>query len=108
MTTFNSGTGSTVGSKSGVDLKASNFGVKVPVGKWTFVAQYTQSELSGNNLANSVWGEDEISQAKYGMSAAYALSKRTTIYGVVIGRSGDQDEYFNRKNEYNIGLAHTF
>jgi hypothetical protein len=42
------------------------------------------------------------------MSAAYALSKRTTVYGVIIGRSGDQDEYFNRKNEYNIGLAHAF
>ena len=108
MTTFNSGTGSTVGSKSGVDLKASNFGVKVPVGKWTFVAQYTQSELSGSNLASSVWADSEVSQAKYGMSAEYALSKRTSLYGVVIGRSGDQDEYFNRKNEYNIGLAHTF
>jgi len=108
MTTFNSGTGSTVGSKSGVDLKASNFGVKVPVGKWTFVAQYTQSELSGSNLAKSVWADSEVSQAKYGMSAEYALSKRTSLYGVVIGRSGDQDEYFNRKNEYNIGLAHTF
>lgn len=108
MTTFTGGTGSVAGSSSGVDLKASNFGVKVPVGKWTFVAQYTQSELSGSNVANSIWGDDEISQAKYGMSAAYALSKRTAIYGVVIGRSGDQDEYFNRKNEYNIGLAHTF
>jgi predicted porin len=112
MTVFTSGTGSVAGSNSGVDLKASNFGVKVPVGKWTFVAQYTQSELSGPNIRNSVWGDggttDEVSQAKYGMSAAYALSKRTTVYGVVIGRSGDQDEYFNRKNEYNIGLAHTF
>jgi len=110
MTIFGSGgsTGSVAGENSGVDLKASNFGVKVPVGKWTFVAQYTQSELSGNNLANSVWDSNEISQVKYGMSAAYALSKRTTVYGVVIGRSGDQDEYFNRKNEYNIGLAHTF
>lgn len=108
MTTFTGGTGSVAGSNSGVDLKASNFGVKVPVGKWTFVAQYTQSELSGSNVANSIWGDDEISQAKYGMSAAYALSKRTAIYGVVIGRSGDQDEYFNRKNEYNIGLAHSF
>ncbi len=108
MTTFNKNTGSTVGSKSGVDLKASNFGVKVPVGKWTFVAQYTQSELSGSNLAKSVWLDSEVSQAKYGMSAEYALSKRTSLYGVVIGRSGDQDEYFNRKNEYNIGLAHTF
>jgi predicted porin len=108
MTVFTSGTGSSAGSNSGVDLKASNFGVKVPVGKWTFVAQYTQSELSGSNLANSVWGENEVSQAKYGMSAEYALSKRTSVYGVMIGRSGDQDEYFNRKNEYNIGLAHTF
>jgi predicted porin len=72
------------------------------------VAQYTQSELSGSNLVGSAWADDEISQAKYGMSAAYALSKRTTVYGVMIGRSGDQDEYFNRKNEYNIGLAHTF
>jgi predicted porin len=112
MTIFNgTGTasaGSTAGSNSGVDLKASNFGVKVPVGKWTFVAQYTQSELSGGNLASSVWGENEVSQAKYGMSAEYALSKRTSVYGVVVGRSGDQDEYFNRKNEYNIGLAHTF
>jgi predicted porin len=112
MTVFTSGTGSVAGSNSGVDLKASNFGVKVPVGKWTFVAQYTQSELSGPNIRNSVWGDggttDEVSQAKYGMSAAYALSKRTTVYGVVVGRSGDQDEYFNRKNEYNIGLAHTF
>lgn len=112
MTIFNgtgaASAGSTAGSNSGVDLKASNFGVKVPVGKWTFVAQYTQSELSGGNLASSVWGENEVSQAKYGMSAEYALSKRTSVYGVVVGRSGDQDEYFNRKNEYNIGLAHTF
>jgi len=112
MTTFTGGTGSVAGSSSGVDLKASNFGVKVPVGKWTFVAQYTQSELSGANIRDSVWGNggttDEVSQAKYGMSAAYALSKRTTVYGVIIGRSGDQDEYFNRKNEYNIGLAHAF
>jgi len=107
-TIFTGGTGSVDGKSSGVDLKASNFGVKVPVGKWTFVAQYTQSELSGPNLLKSVWGTDELNQSKYGMSAAYALSKRTTIYGVVIGRSGDQDEYFNRKNEYNIGLAHTF
>lgn len=112
MTIFNgtgtASSGSTAGSNSGVDLKASNFGVKVPVGKWTFVAQYTQSELSGSNLVRSVWGDDEVSQAKYGMSAEYALSKRTSVYGVVVGRSGDQDEYFNRKNEYNIGLAHTF
>jgi predicted porin len=108
MTVFTSGTGSSSVSNSGVDLKASNFGVKVPVGKWTFVAQYTQSELSGSNLASSVWGDNEVSQAKYGMSAEYALSKRTSVYGVVVGRSGDQDEYFNRKNEYNIGLAHTF
>ena len=116
MTIFNgtgtASSGSTAGSNSRVDLKASNFGVKAPVGKWTFVAQYTQSELSGPNIANSVWGNggttNEVSQAKYGMSAAYALSKRTTVYGVMIGRSGDQEEYFNRKNEYNIGLAHTF
>ncbi len=115
MTTFGTTAGNTTANTgradnaaTGVDLKASNFGVKVPVGKWTFVAQYTQSELSGTNLAQSVWGTNEVSQAKYGMSAAYALSKRTTVYGVVIGRSGDQDEYFNRKNEYNIGLAHTF
>ena len=112
MTVFTGGTGSTAGKSSGVDLKASNFGVKAPVGKWTFVAQYTQSELSGANIANSVWGNggatNEVNQSKYGMSAAYALSKRTTIYGVMIGRSGDNDEYFNRKNEYNIGLAHTF
>jgi len=112
MTVFTGGTGSTAGKSSGVDLKASNFGIKAPVGKWTFVAQYTQSELSGANIANSVWGNagatNEVKQSKYGMSAAYALSKRTTIYGVAIGRSGDNDEYFNRKNEYNIGLAHTF
>jgi len=101
-------TGSTAYQNSGVDLKASNFGVKVPVGKWTFVAQYTQSELSGNKLESSVWDQQTVNQSKYGMSAAYALSKRTTVYGVVIGRSGDHDEYFNRKNEYNIGLAHTF
>jgi predicted porin len=101
-------TGRTNNSASGVDLKASNYGIKAPVGKWTFVAQYTQSELSGTSLSNSVWDNDTVKQSKYGMSAAYALSKRTTIYGVMIGRSGDNDEYFNRKNEYNIGLAHTF
>jgi len=112
MTVFNKNTGSSAVNSSGVDLKASNYGVKVPVGKWTFVAQYTQSELSGNasNLGalTSTWKTNELNQSKYGMSAAYALSKRTTIYGVAIGRSGDQDEWFNRKNEYNIGLAHTF
>ncbi len=116
LTTFGTTAGNTTANTgransaaTGVDLKASNFGVKVPVGKWTFVAQYTQSELSGGtSLQNSVWGDSEVSQAKYGMSAQYALSKRTSLYGVVIGRSGDQDEYFNRKNEYNIGLAHTF
>jgi predicted porin len=72
------------------------------------VAQYTQSELSGDALLKSVWGDDKVNQSKYGMSAEYALSKRTSVYGVVVGRSGDKDEYFNRKNEYNIGLAHTF
>jgi hypothetical protein len=101
-------TGKTSNYASGVDLKASNFGVKAPFGKWTFVAQYTQSELSGNALLKSVWGDDKVNQSKYGLSAEYAFSKRTSVYGVVIGRSGDHDEYLNRKNEYNIGLAHTF
>ena len=106
-TVFTAGTGGN-SRVSGVDLTASNFGVKVPLGKWTFVAQYTQSELSGNNLTNSVWATNSLKQSKYGMSAEYAFSKRTSVYGVVIGRSGDQDEYFNRKNEYALGLAHTF
>jgi hypothetical protein len=106
-TVFTSGTGGN-SKVSGVDLTASNYGVKVPFGKWTFVAQYTQSELSGNNLTKSVWATNSLKQSKYGMSAEYAFSKRTSVYGVVIGRSGDQDEYFNRKNEYALGLAHTF
>ena len=113
-TVFTAGAASAAKSSkvSGVDLSASNYGVKVPFGKWTFVAQYTQSELSGTNIASSVWGNggttNSVKQSKYGMSAEYAFSKRTSVYGVVIGRSGDQDEYFNRKNEYALGLAHTF
>jgi general bacterial porin, GBP family len=91
---------------SNVDHDAWNVGVKVPYGAFTFKAQYTGSSVDlprvGAVRASS------LDQHKYGASIAYALSKRTSIYTAITGRSGDLDDTFVRRNEFAFGIGHNF
>ncbi len=86
----------------GTDVDAWNIGVAVPFNAFTFKAQYT-----GSNISRPA-GASDLDQSKYGVSLAYSLSKRTTIYATATARSGDDRSYFVRQNEYAMGLAHTF
>lgn len=86
----------------GTDVDAWNIGVAVPFNAFTFKAQYTGSTISRPT------GLSDLDQAKYGLSLAYSLSKRTTIYATASERSGDNSSYFVRQSEVALGLAHTF
>ena len=91
--------------KKGTDIDAWNIGVAVPFNAFTFKAQYTGSTIS--RPAGTLGGSD-LDQSKYGVSLAYALSKRTAVYATATERSGDQRAYFARQSEFALGLAHTF
>lgn len=85
----------------GTDHKAYNVGVLVPLGAALQLrAQYTDSTLET--------GAGDIDQKKYGVSLRYALSKRTTVYGVYLKRDGDGDENFAKVNEVVLGIGHNF
>jgi predicted porin len=87
----------------GTDVDAWNIGVAVPFNAFTFKAQYT-----GSNISRPAAVGPDLDQAKYGVSLAYSLSKRTTIYATASERSGDNSSYFVRQSEVAMGLAHTF
>ncbi len=98
--------GSATGGPSAVveDHTAYNVGVMVPVGNLSIRAQYTHADYD-------FVGGGEADGAKYGISARYALSKRTTLYSAVTQRTGsdDLDDLFTVKREITLlGLAHTF
>ena len=86
----------------GTDHDAYSLGVKVPVGAWTLKAQYISSTVDRTS------GLKDLDQDKYGASASYAFSKRTNIYAAITARGGDDKSTYARKNEYLVGLAHTF
>ncbi len=93
---------------SNADHEAFNLGVKVPLGNFTFKVQYTESNISGLDTATYSVRNGELHQYKYGGVVSYAFSKRTSIYALASTRGGDGDQYFQRKNEYVIGIGHNF
>ena len=86
----------------GTDHDAYSVGVMVPWGNWQFRGQYISSSVDQPGAA------PDYDQSKYGLSARYALSKRTTLYGVFTQRSGDLNETFQRRQETAVGVAHVF
>lgn len=86
----------------GKDVNAWNVGLAVPLNAFTLKVQYTGSSI------DRPAGASTLDQSKYGASLAYSLSKRTTVYAVATTRTGDNKEYYSRKSEYALGLAHTF
>jgi len=106
--TFGSGTSALTNGSKGVSHEAFNLGVKVPLGNFTIKAQYTESNISGLDATKYTVRNGELTQYKYGGIISYAFSKRTSVYAVASARGGDGDQYFQRKNEYAIGIGHTF
>jgi predicted porin len=92
----------TAAANSGIDHDAWNIGLLVPFGNWQFRGQYTSSSVDQPGSA------PDFDQEKYGVSARYSLSKRTTLYGVATQRSGDRSELYPRETEVAFGVAHTF
>jgi predicted porin len=105
---FSSTNGATSEDSKGADHEAFNLGVKVPVGNFTFKAQYTESNISGLRTDQYAIRGGQLKQYKYGGLVSYAFSKRTSVYAVASTRGGDGDQYFQRKNEYAIGIGHNF
>jgi len=96
------------------DQQAYTVGVMVPFGNWQFRATYINADY------DIVGGGSEDIQ-KYGVSARYAFSKRTTAYAAVTARTGSgnvsdsastlrryNEDWFAQKNEFTVGIAHTF
>jgi predicted porin len=111
---FEAASGALSGGSSGADFAAPsadhdaiNVGVKVPVGNFTFKVQYTESTIDGLP-ATATFNNGELRQHKYGGIVSYAFSKRTSVYALATTRGGDGDQYFQRKNEYAIGIGHNF
>lgn len=86
---------------SGTDVDAYNIGVMVPFGAFQFRAQYTES------TRKPAVGAD-LDTDKFGVSLRYALSKRTTVYGVATTRGGDGSSAFAKENEIALGIGHNF
>jgi predicted porin len=84
----------------GTDHDAFNVGVMVPFGAWEFRAQYTEATQKKAGVS--------LDQEKYGVSARYALSKRTTIYGVFTQRDGDAATAAGKESDFAIGIGHNF
>jgi predicted porin len=89
-------------SAAGTDHDAYSVGVMVPWGNWQFRGQYISSSVDQPGAL------PDYDQSKYGVSARYALSKRTTLYGAFTQRSGDLNETYQRRQETAVGVAHTF
>ena len=104
-------TGAAVAATSVRDQQAWTVGVAVPVGNLTLRANYINVDY---DLVNGTSRDIQ----KYGVSARYALSKRTTLYSAVTQRKGStsgavndgfNENFFAQKTEFTIlGLAHTF
>lgn len=100
---FGAATAKPSGAVGSIDkYSAYNVGVLVPFGSLGVRAQYTRADYS-------FFGASDQNVSKYGISARYTLSKRTTLYSTFSQRSGDNKDRFAVKREITVlGLAHTF
>jgi hypothetical protein len=97
---------------SGIANDAVNFGVMVPVGRFTFKVQYTASTLrhiDNNGVVDvNISPDGKLSQHEVRGAVSYAFSARTSIYALATRRGGDESQTFSRKAEYSLGMAHNF
>lgn len=100
---FGSQTAAPTGDVGSIDkYNAYNVGVLVPFGNLSVRAQYTRADYD-------LFGASDVDTSKYGLSARYAVSKRTTLYSAISQRSGDDKSSFTTKREITVlGVAHTF
>jgi predicted porin len=102
----------TPGAASGISNDAVNFGVMVPVGRFTFKVQYTAATLrhiESNGVVDvNISPDGQLTQHEVRGAVSYAFSARTSIYALATRRGGDESQTFSRKAEYSLGLAHNF
>jgi GBP family porin len=83
----------------GTDHNAYAVGVMVPFGAFQFRAQYIDSTVEAP--------AGDIDAEKFGLSLRYALSKRTTVYGVYQDRDSEGTGNY-AKSVFAIGIGHNF
>lgn len=81
-------------------IEGYSLGASLPVGQWTFTADAAVAQSGSKLLAGQSSDTDFLLEAKY------ALSKRTTVYGVYL-RDG-KGQKTEDVNGYSIGLRHNF
>lgn len=83
----------------GTDHNAYAVGVMVPFGAFQFRAQYIDSTVEAP--------AGDIDAEKFGLSLRYALSKRTTVYGVYQNRDSEGVGNY-AKDVFAVGIGHNF
>ena len=82
-------------------LSSYTLGAFVPVGLAQLTTQYTRAKFE------SATGAD-IKAGRIGAGVNYFLSKRTSVYSYVTFITGDLKDYVNEKQQYQLGLRHSF
>jgi len=85
---------------------AYNIGLIVPVGKLTLRGQYTQSTTNTPAVGSTAASSRDYT--RLGLSARYALSNRTYVYGAYNERDVDVPTASANKNSLGLGVSHNF
>lgn len=83
------------------ELKAYNVGASIVLGKTELMTNYTRSRFSSASGA-------DVTIGRYGVGAAYSLSKLTTVYAVVAIAAADLKDDVNEKQFVQVGLRKAF
>jgi len=79
------------------------FGVRAPVGKITFLANYAKGDYE------SIAGTTSYDDSGYQLGAEYAFSKRTKAYAIYGATSTDKTATVKEKDtQMAVGLIHNF
>jgi predicted porin len=94
----------TVGTAINAKAEETTVGVRVPVGKWTLVAQYAEGE------SNAAGNATKTDYEGYQLHAIYNLSKRTNVYALYGDDESKVDGATSKasRDGFAVGVRHSF